>query len=144
MSLVWESQRRTDVVAGALSCVAGKAAPCQGWRRGTSGCERHCRRGGVCVATRGSVVSTPAPRSNLLRELVHCPVVHPGSVCKPVADRVALWLQENLSAVRDMRDALLAEYHRVEVNYEREVEQLLSALNTTDRTVNVLNRTLGT
>ena len=46
--------------------------------------------------------------------------------------------------MRDMRDALLAEYHRVEVNYEREVEQLLSALNTTDRTVNVLNRTLGT
>ena len=52
-------------------------------------------------------------------------------------------MQSDLTVVRQTRDALLAEYHRVELAYETELDQLLAKLNTTDRTVVVLNKTLG-
>ena len=54
------------------------------------------------------------------------------------------WSQFNLDAVRDMRDALLAEHHQAEQAAERELEHLVATVNTTHRTVAILNATLGT
>ncbi len=45
--------------------------------------------------------------------------------------------------MRELRDTLLAEHYRVELEYEKELAQLLAQLNSSQKTTTILNKTLG-